>query len=220
MNVYQKADGSVLYSGREYDVAAATALYAGQVVTLSEGLVTAAAQKQTGAVLGVAAETHSGVPDALNPRNDGKRVLVLDAPDLIFSCDAPRITASSGSATTIVSAGIKDFSADDFNGGYVKLLSKAEGSTNTDELGCVRRITDFAASGGAGTLTVESGGTPASGDVYLLFPPVGFAKGQLDAQLQKLDLGDTCALAMKVVGADRAQGKVWMMAKSHVLANS
>lgn len=216
MNIFQKADGGVLQSGRDYDIAANTVVYYGQVVTVAEGLVTPAAQKQTGRVLGIAAETHTGTEDALNGRNNGTRILVYDAPDAIMQCVAPEVTAAEGGgATTLVAAELATFADDDFNGGYVKLLRKADESANTDELGKVRRVTDFTAA--SKTFTLESGGTPEAGDVYALFPPIGFAKGQLDGEKQKLDLGDTCALALKVVGMDRDLGFVRMMSGNHVL---
>ena len=216
MKIYQKADGSVLKSAREYDVAADTVVMFGQVVTIAEGLVVPAVRKQTGRVLGIAAETHTGVEDALNSRNNGMRILVYDCPDVIAQCAAPEIAAAGGSETTLVCAALSaTFADDDFNGGYVKLLRKADESANTDEIGKVRRVTDYTAN--SKTLTLESGGTPTAGDVYALFPPIGFAKGQLDGDIQALDLADTCALALKVVGMDRDLSQVNLMARTHAL---
>ena len=68
MKFYQKLDGGVHVSAREYDVAYNTAITEGQLVKLSEGLVVSAAANETGAVLGVAAENHSGAADVLDPR--------------------------------------------------------------------------------------------------------------------------------------------------------
>ena len=218
MKIHQLTDGGVLKSAREYDIAANTAVHAGQVVALSGGLVIPAVAAQTGAILGIAAETHTGVTDAINPRANGTKIMVWDAPNLIMKCAAPRITAASGSTTTLVAATLATFAANDFTGGYVRLVEKAEGSTNADAIGQVRRITASAAD--TKTFTLESGGTPVAGDVYEVFPPLGFAKGNLDAELSGLSLAATAALALKVVGHDRDLGYINMMAGKHFLADA
>lgn len=215
MRPYQNAAAGVTLSVREYDIAKTTVIARGQVVCLTDGLVTAAAAAQTGRILGVAAESHSGAEDALNPRENGGKLLVWDSPMMIMRCDAPVMAATGGSATTFVSTELATFADDDFNGGYIKLLEKGASSTNTDEIGAVRRITDFAAS--TKTLTVESGGTVCAGDQYTIFPPLGFAKGNLDAGMQKLVLTATAALALKVVQSDRETGEIGMLAAQHFL---
>lgn len=215
MKAFQKVDGSVLLSCREYDIAPTTVVTPGQVVCITEGLVTAAEAAQTTAILGVAAEAHSGAVDALNPRSNGNKILVYDDPDLISACKAPEHEATGGTATTVTIGGLAAFSADDFNGGYLKLVSKAEGSGNTDALGTCKRIEDFAISEGVGTFTVESGATAAAGDVFAIYPPVGFAKGNLNAAGHALVLTATAALALKVVG--RKGDDIMLMAKKHVL---
>ena len=72
MKLYQKADGGVLSSAREYDIAQTTDIKEGTLVKIAAGLVVAC--DGTSAPIGVAAETHSGVADALNPRNDGTKL--------------------------------------------------------------------------------------------------------------------------------------------------
>lgn len=218
MKFYQKLDGGVHISAREYDIAYNTAIAEGQVVKLSEGLVVSAAAGETGAILGVAAEAHSGQADALDPRANGTRIRVYDDPDAVYQCAAPEVTALGGSATTLEVTALKVFAADDFNGGYIKLISKASGSTNTDELGTVRRVTDFSldnATPTKGVLTVASGGAPYAGDVYALFPPLGFAKGNLDSTKTGLVLTATNNLPLRVVGHDRALGRVDLAVKKH-----
>ena len=221
MKFYQKLDGAAHVSAREYDVAANTAIVEGQLVKLVEGRVTAAAAGETGAVLGIAAESHSGVADAIDPRADGTKIMVIDDPAVILQCGAPQVTAAGGSATALEVTALKVFAADDFNGGYVKLVSKASDSTNTDELGTVRRITDFAldnATPTQGILTLESGGAPCAGDVYALFPPIGFAKGNLNGTGTGLVLTAAADLPLRVVGADTGFGKINLMVKKHVFA--
>ncbi len=221
MKFYQKLDGDVLVSAREYDIAYNTAISEGQVVKLSAGLVVAADAGETGAILGVAAENHSGTPDALDPRADGTKILVIDDPSAVFQCKAPKVTALASSATTLEVTALKVFAADDFNGGYVKLVSKASDSTNTDPIGKVRRITDFALDANPatkGVLTIESGGAACAGDVYELFPPIGFAKGNLSSTKDALVLTATASLPLRVIGGDRALDNIWIAAKKHLFA--
>lgn len=215
MKAFQKVDGSVLLSCREYDIAPTTAITPGQVVSITEGRVVAAKAAQTTAILGIAAESHSGVTDALNPRSNGTKILVYDDPDLVSACKAPEHAATGGTATTVVIGGLAGFSADDFNGGWLKLVSKAEGSTNTDAVGTMKRIEDFAISDGTGTFTVAEGASANAGDVFAVYPPVGFSKGNLDAAGHALVLTATAALAIKVIG--HKGGDIMLMAKKHAL---
>lgn len=182
---------------------------------LSEGLVVAATAAETGAILGVAKENHSGAEDAINPRSNGTKILVYDDPGMIMRCKAPVMAATSGSATTFVSTDLATLADDDLNGGYIVLVEKGASSTNTDELGSVRRITDFTAT--SKTLTTASGGTICEGDKYMIFPPLMFAKGNFDADIQALVLTATAALPVKVVQIDLVHGEIGLVAKSHAL---
>ena len=217
MKFYQKLDGAVLISAREYDIAADTAIQDGQIVKLADGRVVAAAANETGAILGIAAENHSGQNDALDIRADGTRIKVIDDPATVMQCAAPEITAAAGgSATALIAAELATFANDDFKGGYVKLISKAEGSTNTDEIGDVRRIEGSTAS--SKTFTLEEGGTPAEGDVYALFPPIGFNKGNLNATGTAIVLTATANLPLKLIGHDRKLNKINLIAGKHLFA--
>ncbi|MBQ7713453.1 MAG: hypothetical protein IJT71_01010 [Oscillospiraceae bacterium] len=219
MKFYQKLDGAAHVSAREYDVAASTAITEGQFVKLSGGKVVSAVAAETGALLGVAAENHSGSADALDPRANGTKLLVIDDPSAVFQCAAPQITASGGSATTLEFTAGQYFANDDFNGGYVKLVSKAADSTNTDEIGTVREITDFAVTASTkGTFTLASGGSPNAGDVYEVYPPVGFAKGNLNAAKDGVVLSASASLPTRVIGADVGFGKINVQIKKHIFA--
>ena len=146
--------------------------------------------------------------------------MVYDDPMLIFQSPVPVVAATGGSATTMTANTLGAFSNDDFNGGYIVLLAKAEGSTNTDVIGKVDRITDYAynSTGTVSTFTKASGGTPYAGDKYAIFPPIGFRKGNLDSTTRdKLVLTATANLPIKVVGMDIERGKVNMMALLHTL---
>lgn len=219
MKFYQKLDGGAHISAREYNVASDAAIREGQAVKLSEGKVVSALAAETGALIGVAAETHSGSADALDPRANGTKLLVIDDPSAVYQCAAPTVTASGGSATTLVFTAGQYFADDDFNGGCVKLVSKASGSTNTDAVGTVRAISDFAVTAStSGTMTIASGGTPNEGDVYAVFPPVGFAKGNLSSRRDGVVLTASASLPIRVIGADVGFDKINVMVKKHAFA--
>lgn len=219
MRPFQKADGSVNISSREYDIAYNTQIKKGQVVKIVAGLVVAASATETGNILGVAAESHGGSADALNPRANGTKILVFDCPDAIFASSVTVIEATGGSATTITTDEIGAFANDDFNGGYVKLVKKAANSTNTDPIGTVKRIEDYAynATGTVSTFTVATGGTANDGDMYEVYPPVGLTKGTLDTGLTKYALSAASMNVFRVVGRNEEQGEVLTIPVKHVL---
>ena len=222
MHPVQNADGgSVLQTARNYPIAAATVIDAGAVVKLSGGKVVLAAAAETGAILGIAAEFHSGTEDALNLRANGKKILVCDTPTLIFECAAPPIKAASGSATTIVpETGDVDASAADdaFNNAVLVLKSKAASSTNTDAVGTQIVVTDYAKTGTV--MTKASGGAPSAGDVYEVYPVIGAAIGGV-ASLGDKRLGITLktvgATKLRCIGHDYERGTIKLMAIGHAL---
>lgn len=216
MKPFQNTDGGVIQSVRTYDIASDTAVLEGQVVVLADGKVAPAAVNQGDAILGIAAESHSGQADAINPRSNGKEITVFDGPTMIMQCKAPAMAATGGSATTFVCTDMAAFADNDFKGGFIRLVSKDDESTNTDAIGQVREIT--ASAGSSKTLTVEQGGTICAGDVYEIYPPKGFAKGNLSADKCALVLTATATLALKVVQNNR-EGYLGLMADKHFLAN-
>lgn len=207
MRPIMDVNGGVIHSAREYDIAPATAVSIGQVVKLSAGLITPADAAETGAILGYAAENHTGEGDALNFRADGKKIIVWDAPAAVAESPAPVLTATGGTATTITVGGMAAFAADAFKGGCVKGPN-----------GNVRRVTASAVASGVLTLTVEAGEVPAENDRYMLFPPVGFTGGNLDAGKKKLILTATAALPLMVMGRDEINNMIWTVATKHLLA--
>lgn len=221
MRPIQNAGGHVGLTARNYPIAAATAISAGQVVKLSGGLVISAVAAETGAILGIAAENHPGTADALNPRANGTEILVYDNPELIFECPVPEIAAASGSATTIVPAvgDVAAAAADDaYNGSVLVLKSKAADSANTDPVGKHIVVTDYAKTGTI--ITKASGGTPSAGDVYEMYPAIGSAIGGLDAAFSKLLVSATGATAIKVVGHDFDRGMIRLLAVKHALGGT
>ncbi len=219
MRPIQNADGHVGLTARSYPIAADKSITAGQIVKISGGRVEAAVAGENGPILGVAAESHSGEYDPLNTRSDGQFISVYDDPGLIFECPAPRVKAAAeGTATTVkIAAGdvAAEISDDAFNGGFLKLAEKAGESKNTDPLGTVSPVTDYAKSGL--TFTKAQGGTPSEGDVYEVYPPLGFTAGGLDAAGEKLILSATGAASIRVVGRDISRHKIRCMAALHAL---
>ena len=210
MRPIQNAGGHVGLTARNYPIAAATAVSAGQVVKLSGALVVTAAANETGAVLGVAAENHPGTADALDPRANGTDILVWDNPELIFECPAPTFAASGGSATTVTASTgeVAVTTADAFNGGF--LVSPA---------GKKRQITDYANASSTNTFTVPAGETAAANDVYTLYPQIGAAAGwRLDStSLSRIVLNATGCTKLKVVGHDFDRRMIRLMAVEHAL---
>lgn len=210
MRAFQNAGGHVGLTAREYPVAADTAIAAGAVVKLSGGKVVLAAENESGAILGIAAESHPGREDAMNPRADGRAILVYDNPELIFECPAPAFAASGGTATTVTAAAaaVACTTADAFNGGVL-----------LDEKGGVRSIADFASASGTATFTVPSGAVAAAGERYRLFPPMGAVSVMaLDGVTRsRLVLNGAGCSKIKVVGHDYERAMLRLMAVEHAL---
>ncbi|MBP5245329.1 MAG: hypothetical protein K6D98_05235 [Clostridiales bacterium] len=154
---------------KEYDIASATAITAGELVGIDDNLVVKANSGDY--ILGVAAEDHPGTADILNPRANGTKIRVNVTYGAVYSVPSPKYTAAASSATTIVttSAGLSTSIA----GACAVLVYKTPTSTNTDKIGAKRRISACAISGATATLTVASGGTACAGDIYALIPDVG-----------------------------------------------
>lgn len=221
MRPIQNAGGHVGLTARAYPIATNTNISAGEVVKLSGGLVVAAAYNETGAILGIAAENHTATADALNPRNNGKELLVYDNPELIFECPVPTFAAAGGSATTVTAAdtSVACSTADAANGGTLELKSKATGSTNADAIGAKRTVTDYAQATNVSTFTTASGATAVSGDEYYFYPPIGNAGFcALDStSISKLVLTATGATKIKIIGHDYERHMLRCMAVEHAL---
>lgn len=221
MKAIQNGDGHVGLTARSYPVATNASIKRGQVVKLSGGTVISAIAAETSPILGIAAETHGGTADVLNPRNNGEELLVYDNPTLIFECPAPVFAASGGSATTVTAAtsAVACTTADAFNQGRLKLKKKGAGSGNTDCVGTVKAVADFASAAGTATFTVASGATAASGDEFYLFPPIGAAGVMaLDStNFSKMVLTGSGCTKIKVVGWDLERNMLRLMAVEHAL---
>jgi hypothetical protein len=122
-------------------------------------------------IAGVAAEDKAA--------NDGKADMKFyKSPSACFAVPAITTTANanSGSGTwssTDLISGTTTGSDDLLNGGKIKIKTKAAGTTLTKNVGDVVNITDYDAVSTADGVISVAVGTPISGDVAYLFPPVG-----------------------------------------------
>ena len=209
MRQVMDVSGAVLQSEREYDIAANTNVSVGALVKLNKGQVEAASAAATGALLGITAEAHTGVEDALNPRNNGTKIIVRDAPGAIFACPAPVLAGKTGgNATTVKFKGASGVGANAYDGGFIK-----------DKTGAIRRISATAETTGDVTLTVDTGSTVGDGEPFVFFPPVGCTLLGLNTGATNVDATKTGATSVKVVGRDTANNEIWVMAAKHVLGN-
>lgn len=185
---------------KEFPIATTTAVTKGALVKLTANLVVLAATTEATAILGVAAENHSGAADALNPRSNGARILVFASPAQEYVAPAPIVTATGGSTTTIVSTDIDSAGTDDsFNSGIAVLTYKGASSTNTDAIGTAYAISDYDAD--QDTLTIgTAGGNVTAGDKFAIYPPRGFDDFSYDATLSIIELDDDGQAALKVSG--------------------
>lgn len=221
MRAIQNAGGHVGLTARNYPVESTTAIAAGQVVKLKDGMAEAADAAETSPILGIAAEDHPGTADVLNPRANGETLLVYDNPGLIFECPAPVFEAASGTATTIVPKPgqvAADAADGAFNGASVELIEKAAESKNTGAVGAVERITGYTAEGTV--MTKASGSVPGDGDKYALYPPVGANLGgiaALDSNGVRLTLAQKGLTQLRCVGHDHDRRMLRLMAVEHCL---
>ena len=219
MRIAYNQAGVVQAPDREYDIATDTAIKAGTVVLLTENLIVQASATGEVAVLGVAAESHSGVAEALNTRSNGTKIKISDGPLNVYRSPAPIITATNGSTTAIVATGMAEFADDSLNGGYAKLIYKGASSTNTDPLGTVYRITDWAGSTTTATIPT-AGGAVTAGDKFAIFPPFGFALADLTSTFDALELATTSASPIRVVGRDENNDEVLTDIHYHQLGSA
>ncbi len=155
---------------RDYDIASATCIYKGQVVGVKNSLIVSVHSADY--VVGVAEEDHTGTADMLNPRNNGTKIRVNMAPDAVYTTAAPNQYVTTGSTATKICISALNVSSGMTSGSLV-LVSKGSGSTNTDKIGKVRTISACSVADNVATVTVSSGGTACSGDVYAYVPHIG-----------------------------------------------
>ena len=160
---------------REFDIKANTKFKKGQIVIISTDAEIA--PNVIGGCIGVAAEEHTGEKDILNERNNGTKLRVDITRDAVYEVKAPKITATKGTATTLVCSA--DGITTNLANSRIVLVHKGENSNNTDAAGTVRNVQSVAVSGTEATFTIDNGGIVSEGDVYALIPKYGFV-GNVD----------------------------------------
>lgn len=161
---------------REFDIDANTKFKNGQTVRISTDATIA--PDAVGGCIGVAAEDHTGEKDILNERNNGTKLRVDITRYAVYSVDAPKLTATGGSATTFVCNA--DGITTNLSNSRLVLVQKGENSLNTDTVGSFRKIKSISVSGTVATFTVDNGGVIGDGDVYAVIPVYGY-KGYTDS---------------------------------------
>jgi len=187
----------------------------GQIVKISLGKVVNASP---GSYLGVANETHTGKHDPFNPRSNGEFINVIISPRAIYSTKPPvlEFMMEGLSETTALSPTFPSYNNTDFIGGYLILLSKGNTSTNKDNIGSVREITDFVKN--TLTLTLTAGGKIGVGDKYAFLPPIGFKKLEMDTACANIRLTDTTTAEFTVTGHDLKNGELHVMCRNNLLS--
>ena len=210
MNIYTDKISALIHESA-YPAADGTALHRGQVVVLSENAVRPAAVQQAEAILGVCLESL----EASHPC--GARVRVADSPSTIFICDAPQITVTSATTSSISATELAAFADDAFNSGVLKLVSTGPSSTNSGKPGTLYTISDYSATGKTFTLGSTLDTAAAAGDIYQIFPPIGASLGALNNTLDGIVLTAAANnFALRVVGWDTQAGKLLLMANVHI----
>jgi len=206
----------------EYPIATATVIEKGEVVKLdlATGYIVAVGDTdQDDPYIGVAAESHTGVADTQNPRENGLSIKVYDSPTAYFKC-RPNITttADSGTTTNWVDGelvGGAGFADDSFSGGYLKIKGRA-GATLTVPIDTVMRIKDFTVA--AGTIILETGaltGAAAAADTALLFPPIGSFGWDLNSDGTNLDIKAKGGESLQIVRVDTVNEYVYWKFRLH-----
>ena len=154
-----------------------------------------------GKYIGVAAEDHSGKEDILNPRANGNKIRIDITKDAVYSVPMMKLTAvADGSPITFVCEG--GFITGNHTTFSLMLISKGEGSTNTDAVGSIRKIDYVNTSSSNYVYEIETGSTPCIGDVYALVPYVGF-KGGVDNSYKGMEFCSDTGTELTVVSIDK-----------------
>lgn len=167
-----------------------------------------------GIVLGVSAETHTGVKDLLNERNDKDRIRVDVTQGGVYEMSPVTVVATNdGTATTFICSD-EGLNTTVMNAKLV-LVEKAEGSTNTDNIGAVRTVASSACADGVCTMKLNEGGISCAGDVYELYPAPGTV-GALSENGKDFAVSSPVPISLAVVGRDLARQKLEVKFRSTV----
>jgi hypothetical protein len=199
---------------RSFPIATNTAIEIGEMVKLVEGKVVAIGDAdQDDPYLGIAAEAHDGASEG----QKGLTIRVYCSPSAVFKCTPNVIsTADSGNGTTWVDGELvagAGFADDVLNGGWLKLSTKAAGSTLTDPIGKVYEITDFAVA--TGTCTGVFAGNVSAGDKAVMLPPIGSKTFDFNSDGTNLDFKAAGGESVVIVDVDTDTEEVFFKLRLH-----
>lgn len=190
---------------KEFELSnSAEAIEAGQALKCTNrGLV---GKNVEGKYIGVAAEDHSGKEDLLNPRANGKKIRIDITKDAVYSVPMMKLTAvANGSPITFVCEG--GYITGNHTTFNLMLISKGEGSTNTDAIGSFRKIDYVDTTNPNYVYEIETGSTTCIGDVYALVPYIGF-KGGVDSTNKGMEFCADTGTEFTVVGINKTDATV------------
>lgn len=202
---------------KPFYIAAATAIEKGEIVlfTPGTGIAAVAGTDFNDPAIGVATEPHNGSSDG---RQSGTEIKVTCSPTAVFALRSTNIiTATGGSTTTFVVAGLLPQTDNLWIGGYLEVVTCAADSSL---VGKMIKITD--STGATGTLTFGTQGAAfAAGDTAYLHPGplcVGEYGWDLTADGTDVDWDTDGGEALQLVGADPEQKLSYWKLRLHQFA--
>ena len=203
----------------EFPIATGTAIKRGSFVVLTPavGIAAAASTDFDDPAFGVAAEDHDG---ATAGRQSGLKIKVYTDPNLIYSLRNDNIiTATGGSATTFVVAGLLPATDNLWIGGMLEVVTCAADATMISKR---IPITDSTGTGGTLTFPTQTAAF-ASGDTAKLCPgklAVGLFGWDLDSDGTDVDWDTSGGEVLELVGSDPSIMTSYWKIRLHQMGNS
>lgn len=198
---------------KEFYIPTATAIEAGEIVkfTPGTGIEVVAGTDFDDPFLGVAVNEHAA--------NSGTGIKVSCSPTAVYSLVSTNlITATGGSTTTFVVAGLKPQTNDLWKGGMLKIVSCAADSSLNGKM-----IPITASTGATGTLTFATQPAAfASGDTAYLCPgplAIGEHGWDLTSDGTDVDWDTDGGEALILVGVDPEKMTTYWKARLHQFGN-
>ena len=189
---------------KEFDTYNTEKIEKGDVLFLDIGKK--ATKSNSGNVLGVSAETHSGKEDILNERSNKDKIRVDITAGGVYSVAPLLLTAVQDGSTGsfFCSDENVDYSVEGFK---LVLVEKAEGSENTDNIGDVRNVSFGSPEEGKINMSISAGGKTCKGDVYAMYPAVG-TEGYYNENGGNFIITNGTGICIVAVGANIEKGYV------------
>ena len=206
-------NGSKVPIIKPFVIPTATVIEQGEVVlhTPGTGIAVVAGTDFDDPVMGVAINAHAA--------NSGTEIKVSASPTAVYSHGCGNtITATGGSTTTFVVAGLLPQTDNLWIGGYIKIIScAADSSLNGTKI----KITD--SEGSSGTLTFSTQAAAfASGDTAYLCPgklAIGEYGWDLDSDGMNVDWDTSGGSAWTLVDTDAENMRSFWMSRLHQFGN-